>query len=188
MIVEARTWKIAPAGLDILAQAPEVSMLGLEADLRDDYVYEDGLLRLARELAGRTAKPIFLYTSFDQANNRRSGGDLADRGVPVLNGAENTLAAIRSFQRWADARREAAQPLPCVPPAPDVPPDFDEVSSLTLLSRCGVPAARSRVCATANTVIRAAEEIGYPLVLKTAAAGIVHKSDLGVSASEEVDT
>lgn len=171
--------KVFDRGLEILAQAPEVSMLGLEADLRDDYIYEEGLLRLAQELAGRTTKPVFFYTSFGQANNRRMGDDLADRGVPILNGAENTLAAVRNFQRWADARRDVPETTPKVPPAPELPAQCDEVSSLALLSRFGVPVAQSRVCTTADAVIRAGEEIGYPLVLKTAEIGIDHKSDVG---------
>lgn len=171
--------KVFDRGLEILAQAPEVSMVGLEADLRDDYIYEEGLLRLARELAGRTTKPVFFYTSFGQANNRHMGDDLADRGVPILNGAENTLAAIRNFQRWADARGDVPEASPNVPATPDLPLRLDEVSSLSLLAHFGVPVAQSRVCATADAVIRAGEEIGYPLVLKTAEIGIDHKSDVG---------
>lgn len=94
--------KVFERGLAILAAAPEVSMLGLEADLRDDYSYEEGLLLPARALASLTDKPCFFYSSFAQTHNRVLGANLADLGVPCLNGAEITLAAIRNVQHWAD--------------------------------------------------------------------------------------
>lgn len=171
--------KVFDRGLEMLAWAPEVSMLGLEADLRDDYIYEAGVLAHAQNLAERTEKPVFFYTSFGQANNRRLGDELADRGVPTLNGAENALAAVRYFQAWADARRVPQETLPKVPLAPELPHQLDEVSSLSLLSQFGVPVAQSRICSTPDAVCRAGEEIGYPLVLKTAEIGIDHKSDVG---------
>ena len=100
--------RVFDRGLDILAAAPEVSMLGFEADLRDDYVYEQGLLAHAKTLAGRTEKPCFFYASFGQAHNRALGEQLADLGIPCLNGAETMLAAVGHVQAWADRRRAGA--------------------------------------------------------------------------------
>lgn len=171
--------KVFDRGLGILAEAPEVSMLGLEVDLRDDYVYEAGVLAHARKLAERTEKPVFFYTSFGQANNRKLGDELADCGVPVLNGAENALKAIRDFQMWADARRGKSEPRPKVPPAVALPSKLDEVESLSVLANYGVPTAQGRVCTSADAVDEAGKKMGFPLVLKTAEAGIHHKSDVG---------
>jgi acetyltransferase len=171
--------KVFDWGLGILAEAPEVSMLGLEADLRDDYVYEAGVLAHARKLAERTEKPVFFFTSFGQANNRRLGDELADCGVPTLNGAENTLKAIRDFQAWANARREQSEPPPNVPPAAALLPRLSEVESLSILASYGVPTAESQVCSTPEAVEEAGKKMGFPLVLKTAEAGIDHKSDVG---------
>lgn len=49
-------------------------MLGLEADMRDDYVYEEGVLAQAKALASTTEKPCFFYSSFGQTYNRSLGG------------------------------------------------------------------------------------------------------------------
>ncbi len=167
------------SGLDILAQAPEVSMLGFEADLRDDYVYAPELLGHARRLADRTSKPVFVYASFGQTHNRSIANDLAELGVPCLNGAGIALQAVRDFQAWADAGREMPEALPLVPPAVPLPLPLDEAASLETLAKFGVPGAPSRVCSDAQAVAEAGRELGYPLVLKTAETGVDHKSDLG---------
>lgn len=178
--------KVFERGLRILAAAPEVSMLGLEADMRDDYVYEEGVFAQARALASITDKPCFFYSSFGQTHNRALGDELARLGVPCLNGAENMMAAVRNFQTWADRRRAAM-----VDAAKDADADrvlhwrarlaapMDEHGSLALLADFGVPVVQSVICHSADTLREAAETLGFPLVLKTAEAGIDHKSDLG---------
>lgn len=171
--------KVFDRGLNILAQAPEVSMLGFEADLRDDYIYEPQLLEHARQLRARTDKPVFFYASFGQTHNRDLGEKLADAGVPCLNGAETAMQAVKAFQAWADGLRRVAEPVPDVPVAEALPACPDEAASLEVLSGFGVPGALSRVCGDAASVTAAGQALGFPVVLKTAEAGIDHKSDLG---------
>jgi acyl-CoA synthetase (NDP forming) len=48
-----------------------------------------------------------------------------------------------------------------------------------LLSCYGVDVARVQVVGTADDAVRAADEIGYPVVMKTARADIVHKTEVG---------
>ncbi|KIC08793.1 hypothetical protein RA19_18080 [Leisingera sp. ANG-M1] len=171
--------KVFDRGLDILAAAPEVSMLGFEADLRDDYVYEPQLLEHARQLRARTDKPVFFYASFGQTHNRGIGEALAEAGVPCLNGAETAMQAVKAFQAWADGLRAEVETAPEVPGGQALPADLDEAASLEVLSGFGVPGALSRVCSDAGSVAAAGQELGFPVVLKTAEAGIDHKSDLG---------
>lgn len=169
--------KVFERGLKVLAEAPEVSMLGLEADFRDDYIYEEGVLALAKSLPELTEKPCFLYSSFGLAHNRRLADELADLGVPYLNGAGTMMAAVRRFQAWADQRPEADLP-PVAPWAGPLTAPMDEFASLALLSSFGMATAQSAVCDSATALETAARKIGFPLVLKTA-EGIDHKSDMG---------
>lgn len=178
--------RVFERGLTILAAAPEVSMLGLEADLRDDYIYEDGLLTLAGSLATLTEKPCFFYSSFGQAHNRALGARLTDLGVPCLNGAETMMAAVRNYQTWADRRRDHVPENAAVADATTVVhwrarlrEPMDEASGLAMLAAFGVPAAQSLVCTSAEMLGDASRTLGFPLVMKTAEAGIDHKSDHG---------
>ena len=178
--------RVFQRGLAILAAAPEVSMLGFEVDLRDDYVYEEGLLSHARALASLTDKPCFFYSSFAQTHNRALGAELAELGVPCLNGAEITLAAIRNVQHWADGRHATvAEHVGQADPArvghwrARLAQPMDEHSSLALLADFGVPAVTSILCRSVRELDEAAKALGFPLVLKTAQTGVDHKSDLG---------
>lgn len=171
--------KVFQRGFDILAAAPEVSMLGLEADLRDDYIYSEGVLALAGSLATRTAKPVFFTASFAQANNRKIGGDLANLSVPALNGAEITMEALRSLQHWADASRVTPEARPMVPKATALAATLDEAASLATLAKYGVPVTSGHICTDLKVVQAVATMVGYPVVLKTAEVGIDHKSDVG---------
>ncbi|MEZ5797726.1 MAG: acetate--CoA ligase family protein [Paracoccaceae bacterium] len=169
--------KVFERGLRVLAEAPEVSMLGFEADFRDDYIYHQGLLDLARSLPRLTDKPCFLYSSYGLAHNRRLAEDLADLGIPCLNGAETMMTAVRLFQAWAD-RPPAATPPEVAPWTAPLAAPMDEHASLDLLHAFGIDTARSIPCDTPDAVEAAARDLGFPLVLKTA-EGIDHKSDIG---------
>ena len=48
-----------------------------------------------------------------------------------------------------------------------------------LLEAYGVPFPRERIVATADEALSAAEEIGYPLVVKTARADVLHRTERG---------
>ncbi|HEX7189863.1 MAG TPA: GNAT family N-acetyltransferase [Actinomycetes bacterium] len=48
-----------------------------------------------------------------------------------------------------------------------------------LLASYGVPVLATVPCATADEAVAAAAAVGYPVVLKTGATGVVHKTDVG---------
>lgn len=172
--------------LQILSFADEVSMIGLEADLRDDYVYEERLLDLALGLAERTDKPCFFYSSFGRANNFRLGERLAERGVPCINGIGEVLTAASKLQDWSERKGRQAAPVPAAkaretgawPELARGDGQIDEHAALALLASFGIPVVDNEVHDSLAAVVAAAERLGYPVVLKTA-AGIEHKSDVG---------
>src|SRR5436190_1938453 len=53
-----------------------------------------------------------------------------------------------------------------------------QAATRELLQGYGIPMVQERTAATVDDAVAAASDIGYPVVLKTAAAG-VHKSDVG---------
>ncbi|MBE2277142.1 MAG: acetate--CoA ligase family protein [Rhodobacteraceae bacterium] len=174
--------------VEIFASAEEISMIGYEADLRDDYVYDDRIRDLAMTLARRTDKPCFFYSSFARTNNTTLGQALIAAGVPCINGASEMLAAVARLQHWSDFG-----PGGGFAPPQSLPPDkidhwagllagaseVDEHLALSLLSDFGLQTARGAVQDSWGAVRQAAAQIGYPVVLKTAEPGIAHKSDQG---------
>ena len=56
---------------------------------------------------------------------------------------------------------------------------LSEAASKTLLSGYGVPFAKEIVSVTAEDAVRAAQEIGYPVVVKLSGDGIAHKTERG---------
>ena len=181
--------KVFERGLSILAAAPEVSMIGLEADLRDDYVYLDALKDLALALPKITAKPCFFYSSFARANNRLLGETLAEHGVPCLNGVAEMLRAVKKVQAWSDRLREGAPTTSSRATDNAKARDWlqtlagrlqpGEWETLDLLGRFGIPAIRSEPADSRDAALAAAQRIGYPVALKTATEDIAHKSDRG---------
>ncbi len=176
------------AGLEVFASAPEIAMLGFEIDAQDDHVYSPGLAELAARLPQLTGKPCFVYSSFSQTNNRRFAAGLSDACVPVLNGLDATLSAIDALRRLRDARQvvDAPEPAKAGPEtifswreriASGVP--FGEAEALRLLADFGVPATPCAECADLGEVLAAANGFGYPVVLKSAVPGLLHKSDVG---------
>jgi acetyl-CoA synthetase len=54
---------------------------------------------------------------------------------------------------------------------------LDEAESKRLLARYGVPVPASRIVGSADEAAKAAEELGFPVVVK--ALGVAHKTDVG---------
>ena len=117
---------------------------------------------------------------------------LAEAGVAAFGYPESAARALgRAVARgeWLrqpagsipvldDVDRDAARAIvmQALERAPDVWLDADEARAL--LQAYGLPVVDQRVAVTPEDAAAAAEELGYPVVVKTAAAG-VHKTEVG---------
>ena len=109
-------------------------------------------------------------------------------GVPVLDGIEPALAAVRHALAYGYYLKQP-QPEALEPVAGEVRARWvhrlsngeplDEHEGLELLRDYGVPAQPTRIVSHVEAALSAADELGYPVVLKTAMPGILHKSDVG---------
>jgi len=54
-----------------------------------------------------------------------------------------------------------------------------ELEGLALLADYGLPVTPARAATSSEEAVEAAEAVGFPVVLKTAAPGVAHKSDVG---------
>jgi len=101
-------------------------------------------------------------------------------GIPWFPSTER---AYRAIARLADLSKRdltdnSGEPLP-VPGLDRVSGVVPEYKAKELLAPLGIPFPKSRFAATAEEAVAAAEEIGYPVVLKAQAAALGHKSDAG---------
>lgn len=109
--------------------------------------------------------------------------DVADRlmrdGVAMLAGIDGGVAAVKAaYDVGAAWARPLEQPLLADPGRTAAAVDvLDEAASKTLLAQHGVPVPASRVAHSAGEAVCAAEELGFPVVVK--ALGVAHKSDVG---------
>ncbi|MGE0718665.1 MAG: acetate--CoA ligase family protein [Alphaproteobacteria bacterium] len=168
--------------------ADEGAAMGLFcADIRDGYYVSDGFATAARAVAADTSKPIALATNYTQVRHDGIARALAADGVPVLDGTTNALAAVRAALAHRDFLARPADPPPVVAVS-DCKRQMarlaaggvlDEIESLGLLAAWGLPVARHAVADTAADAVGAAHAIGFPVALKTAMPGLLHKSDAG---------
>ena len=165
--------------------------LGLfAADIRDGYYVSEGFAAAAIAAAATTEKPVAFLTNYTQLRHDKIALRLTEAGVPVLDGTYNGLIAVRGALAHRDFHVRGADPLPAVAPqlgaqrrrlaeqlAAAGP--LDEASGLALLAAYGVPVVPHHIVASEDAAIAAAARLGYPVVLKTAEPGILHKTEAG---------
>jgi acyl-CoA synthetase (NDP forming) len=108
-------------------------------------------------------------------------------GFPVLDGIPVFLRGVRALFTYRDFLQQGRATGPSCDAA--VADDWrqllrgagtrSEMDSLQMLSAFGLPTARVASVHDEASALAVAEDLGYPLVLKTAVQGILHKSDQG---------
>jgi acetate---CoA ligase (ADP-forming) len=101
-----------------------------------------------------------------------------DRRIPVVRGAGPLLAALASLDRWHRWRRQPLSDAPAITPPDDAlvaGAPGSEHAAKALLAAAGIEVTREREVATAEEAVRAARDLGFPVVAKT--VGGAHKSE-----------
>jgi 4-hydroxybutyryl-CoA synthetase (ADP-forming) len=118
---------------------------------------------------------------------------MSEGGVPYYLYAEPAIRALKTmydFKKWLDTSSTKPTTLQFAKDKSKVKLIFENVRKLgrnnlleeegyEVLGAYGFPTPKSVLCATAEECIRAAKEIGYPVVMKVASPDIIHKSDAG---------
>jgi len=183
------TREVFASSLIALAEDPAVSAVALAVDLvrelDGDLAYPQGVL----DAASRTTKPVVVLGNLAGAVDPDVATRLRQHGIPVLEGLRPGLIALRHL--LARASR-----LPETPAVPAGAARADASRSrrargtallaagvtggarlLELLREYGIATAAAEQAGDAEGALAAARSLGYPVVLKTAAPDITHKSD-----------
>ncbi len=128
-------------------------------------------MRRGREASG---KPVALVAARQGTGHDEVVAESTAAGYPILDSVPLFLRGVRALFDYRDflARENAA------PPGVDLPSgaiEPGEAAALRLLADCGLPVVPVTIVSDESDAV--ADD--FPVVLKTAAPGILHKSDVG---------
>jgi acetate---CoA ligase (ADP-forming) len=172
-----------------LLDDPDTALGILFSDIGNGGVLDQPWAESTLRVAETTDLPVFIAQNFSRSPNPSWLAEISHRGVPVLDGTENALTAAK---HWLDyraflSRREK-------PASHDVPQDtviarwrsrlgagrvLDEAESLQLFRDFGVAVPRFFIAENAAEVAAGMAARSFPVAVKTAEDGILHKSDVG---------
>jgi acyl-CoA synthetase (NDP forming) len=147
-----------------------------------------------------SGKPVFLVSNRQGSGSDPAAVSITREGFPVLDGLRSFLTGVRCLLDFRDhldrkpamlpsADREKEQFWRSRLAAGDT---LNEFESSRMLGDFGLPMNPARLAETEPTVLEAALELSYPLALKTAEPGVLHKTDqrgviLGINDDEELN-
>ena len=172
-----------------LADDPNTDLVLLAVDLvRDSYLspmYVAAALAAQRKLT----KPLAVLVNLTAGANTELMRSLRRAGIPVLMGTRSALRAIGHLNTHSEPRDQTDSAPPertAVPGLSQLRSKLAQASeplsehdSKLLLATFGLPITIEQEISSARVAVEAAETIGYPVVLKTAEPGLLHKSDAG---------
>jgi len=146
-------------------------------------------------------KPVFISSFFDRADKYTAYYE--DHGIPVFEGPEKAARGMANFFRYSKIQQgKTSETLELPEPSREADSlitaalgrgqtALDEYEGKRLLSAYGIPVTREQLVLREGEAIRAAGDIGYPVVLKGCSWKIMHKTGkglihLGLKSEEEV--
>ena len=186
-------------GLDGFEESFEKSLIALADDpdtalsiLFTDIIIEDEVwdtfMRIPSAVRAATGKPVALALNWSRSPKADSALPAQLSGIPVIDGAGNAVLAAKHALAYRDF---VVRPQVVPPTTPDpaivrkwrthleAGVALDEAQSGQMMADFGIPVAPHAVTETVEDTLRVADELGYPVVLKTAMPGVLHKSDVG---------
>ncbi len=181
-----------PACVEVASREKDIHLLAVSRDtppkaapreVEQSLAVAEAAARAARE----TGKPVLVFSNLSIGFQPEVKKVLDEGGVPYLQGTRETLRAIQSFVRYAGFRRRMGKPMDagCLSPPDDLPDwrrrlqgGLSEVEGRALLAAYGIPGPREAVATTTKEAAKAAQHIGYPVVLKILSLDIQHKTEI----------
>jgi len=170
-----------------LVDDPGIAALAFCVDLTTEDEGTASYVGVAHDIFRYTHKPVAVLSNLPSAIDRQDAAAIRKAGIPVLEG---TISGLNAFGHLFDYRSFTVRP-----PMPAGPVDealrarwapvlktgrvLPETNALALLRDYGIATVDAVEVDNADDAIGAAEKIGWPVVAKTAEAGIPHKTDAG---------
>ncbi|HWS45388.1 MAG TPA: acetate--CoA ligase family protein, partial [Acidimicrobiia bacterium] len=188
-VADARGRKI----LDVILSDPKVDIVVIPIT-GAVAIFSDPFTRDIIDAARTATKPIFVVWGAPAGTDDTYYKRLLDGGLPVFRTFANCVSAVRSYvDYWTFAARYRSpftdaprEPLPAAKKARALLAGLrsgealSEWQSKQLLKAYGIKTSRDVLCASAAQAVRAANQLGLPVVMKVSSPDILHKTDAGV--------
>ena len=173
--------------LALLMQDPGAAIAGLLHDRAPGGLVYPGYIDYMRRARAEVDKPVALVAARQGTGHDEAVVTTTHDGLPVLDGVRAFLSGVRALFAYRDfLSREAMKVTPIAQAAVNRWRDalsggetLGEAASLAMLADFGVTTTPPVAAGSPATVVAAADAIGYPVVLKSAQPGLLHKSDAG---------
>ena len=173
--------------LQILTDDPAVGVVAMASNMVAGRPYLHATTGAIEAAYLGTAKPVLAFGNLHSTICRDEAARLRGLGVPVLMGTATALRAIGHFLDYQRRRRIPFEgdPAPADPTAVArwrqrlAAGPLSAPEGLRLFADFGGPVVAGLLAASEAEAVAAAERIGFPVVLKTVAPEVAHKTDAG---------
>ncbi len=173
---------------DALMNDPECAAGLWVADLRDIDSFRHVFVDRAAEISRASGRPMCFANCVPCAVSHETARRLYNAGIPLIDGLDTALAAMKSMFLWRDHRPESVMRIP-EPPEPGIISEWrarlmtgaplGEFETLSLARDFGMTIPKIMTVGCREEVEDVSKALTGPVVLKTAMPGIQHKSDVG---------
>ena len=176
----------------LLLDDPQVDLLALQEELPQSNLRPDkesNLLALA-EISRKSPKPFAMFSMITQSINDYGLEFKQTCRLPFLQGAGNMVRTMKRLAIFGEAvqahlRQRKSSPVAIRTLSARAKQKLagrkilNEWEAYQVTSECGLPIAKTIFAISSDAAVQAAEELGYPVVVKLIASGVTHKSELG---------
>jgi len=179
------------ACINLLMADPNVAGGVFFSNFRDGYFLSEAIYRAMHAASKLTKKPLALGNCYSDLKHDK----LCHRGyqdnMPIIDGARETLLAFKhlfAYQQFKTlhkgADKKVTSNLGIIEQwrarfIQHSAKTLSEAEAMALLADFDIPVPRQTVISDQAGLLEASKLIGFPMVLKTAEIGILHKSDAG---------
>lgn len=176
------------AALDVLMAEEDIDSVYINF-VTPPFVDTESVAREMAEVSKQRKKPIVCNYMTDKPQWTGTTAILKEGDIPCYDYAEMAAKALAALTRYNEIR---SREIGSVATFDDV--DLDKVAGILksargkilpaaavydILTAYGIPVADWRIAESVDEAVKAASDIGFPVVLKADSEEIVHKSDVG---------
>lgn len=176
-----------PHAIDAISRDPAIDAVVFITQTRRHPTGVPHLLQRVVDMAKRvyetSSKPVIVLSANGDVE-KSTAVHLAEHGIPLIAGIDTGLQALNNAYRY-HAPRLSEAPVRGIDSAGllrrvrGLRRPLTGMDALDFVRELGLPTVKSIEVATAGEAVRAARDLGYPVVLKSGAPELLHKTETG---------